>query len=122
MGQEGASLTVIMQTFDVPAFSEVRWKFFKEISIEIEPARVKMTEDLVNCIHSFFEKAEEDDSEFRNDLEEYRNKTPDYIKLLTIEPMVFQLWFQSPSVFKRMEGIKVSLSRYQLKDKLYTQK
>lgn len=59
MGQEGASLTVIMQTFDVPAFSEVRWKFFKEICIEIEPVKVKMTEELVACINSFFEKPEQ---------------------------------------------------------------
>lgn len=54
MGQEGASLTAIIQTFDVTAFSEVRWKFFKEISIELEPLKVKMTEELVASINAFF--------------------------------------------------------------------
>jgi hypothetical protein len=39
---------------------------------------------------------------------------------MTFEPVGFQLWFKSANVFKRMEGIKVNLERYQLKDKLYT--
>ena len=36
--------------------------------------------------------------------------------------MTFQLWLKSSSVFKRMEGIKVKLDEYTLKNKLYSAK
>jgi len=36
--------------------------------------------------------------------------------------MTFQLWLKSSSMFKRMEGIRVKLDEYNLKNKLYTKK
>jgi hypothetical protein len=69
IGDQGASLTIFMQTYDVAAFSDVLWKFFKELSIEIEPIKVRMTEEVLNCINAFFEKQEEEDEPFQNELE-----------------------------------------------------
>jgi hypothetical protein len=36
--------------------------------------------------------------------------------------MSFQLWLKSSSMFKRMEGIRVKLEEYTLKNKLYTKR
>lgn len=36
--------------------------------------------------------------------------------------MSFQLWLKSSSMLKRMEGIRVKLDEYTLKNKLYTKR
>ena len=55
-----------------------------------------------------------------DELREYINKTPNYFKLLCIEPITLQVWFRSDNIFKRLDGIKLTLSKYELKEKLYT--
>lgn len=86
----------------------------------MDSIKVRMTEELLQCINNFFESEEEEDGVFKSELEEYSSKSPDFIKILTFEPLALQLWFKSASAFKRMDGIKVNLERYQLHEKLYT--
>ena len=47
---------MVIETFDVKAFSQVIWKYFKEIKVFVEPLKIKMTEQLAIILGEFFDK------------------------------------------------------------------
>ena len=49
-------------------------------------------------------------------------KTPSYYKLITFLTMKIDFSYHSKSIIKNMENIKIELDKYQLKEKLYTEK
>ena len=43
MTEDMKGVTFKVETYDVQAFSEVCWKYLKDLSIQIDPIKIKMT-------------------------------------------------------------------------------
>ena len=56
MTENTSGLTFKLDTYDVQAFSKATWKFINEISIQIDPVQVKMTEQLSEAIMNYFDQ------------------------------------------------------------------
>jgi hypothetical protein len=55
-----------------------------------------MTENLIDCLRSYFDTpTTEEEEEPEDKIEEYASQLPDYIRILTIGAMSFQLWLKS---------------------------
>lgn len=115
-------MAVISDTYEVNAFSEVLWSYHKELSFWVEPIKLRLTEEMLTLFIEFVGSSRADEATVYDEIKEYKNKTPDYFKLCSIEPVNLQLWFRSANIFKSMEAIKVHLEKYELRDKFYTQK
>ena len=73
MTEDMSGVTFKVETYDVLAFSDVFWKYFGEISIQIDPIKVHMTDQLIECILNYFGQDNNEDEEKKPDnLAEFR--------------------------------------------------